>query len=829
MARDSGPTGSAWRLLWLVVLPGLLLVSDLPRPAGAGAVGERALAAESPRLVASASGRATPADADVRGVPWVGDAGVTETVAQIMAREQATARAEPLEAAGATELKPPLGLPWRKLGDDPAAPAVPQWPPAPEGAGAEVAPEPNNPQAVGTSFLGAQSSESGFVPPDSMGAVGPTQVLVAVNGRIKVFDKTGTLGGLNTTTDNFFASVRTAGTLTSDPHVRYDRLSGRWFVTMIDVASVNRILIAVSSGSTITNASSFTFFGFQHDLVGPTPNADTGMFADYDTLGIDKFALYIGVNVFTSPTGVFSNTTGFVVNKANLLSGMLTVTAFRSLIDVGGGVGIYTPQGVHNDDPQATEGYFIGVDAIHFSKLVIRRISNPGGVPSISGQLTLTVPTTVVPIPQVQPSPGPTLDAIDDRLFAASIHTNKLTGARTLWTAHNIEVNTSGVGQAGGGRNGSRWYEIGSLTTTPTLIQSGTLFDAAATTPFGFWMPSVAMSGQGHMAIASSLASAAINGFASVSVAGRLRTDALGATEAPTLAQGSSFLYDLGPGTPRRWGDFSQVGVDPKDDQTLWTFQEYANATNSWGVRAIKLVAPAPATPSMATPSMVAAGQFSVDVIIDGMSVAGSEFFDPGPDTGGPGFANHVKASVAGGVVVNLVTFVSPTQVKLNISTLGATAGAQDVTITNPDGQNQTGTGLLMVTGSSPSHAFFTLTPCRVADTRNPPGPSGGPALGANTARSFPAAGLCGIPLDASAVAINVTVVDETDLGDLRLFPTGAPAPLASVVNFAPAHVRANNAIILLGNSGQISVQCDMPPGSMGTTDFLFDVYGFFR
>ena len=40
--------------------------------------------------------------------------------------------------------------------------------------------------------------------------------------------------------------------------------------------------------------------GRQHDLVGATPNSDTGAFADYDTLGVDASALYIGVNVFDS-------------------------------------------------------------------------------------------------------------------------------------------------------------------------------------------------------------------------------------------------------------------------------------------------------------------------------------------------------------------------------------------------------------------------------------------------------------------------------------------------------------------------------------------------
>ena len=54
--------------------------------------------------------------------------------------------------------------------------------------------------------------------------------------------------------------------LTSDPRVRYDRLSGRWFITMIDVNGTNnRILLAVSSGSTVTNASNFTFFDIPSD------------------------------------------------------------------------------------------------------------------------------------------------------------------------------------------------------------------------------------------------------------------------------------------------------------------------------------------------------------------------------------------------------------------------------------------------------------------------------------------------------------------------------------------------------------------------------------
>jgi hypothetical protein len=355
---------------------------------------------------------------------------------------------------------------------------------------------------------------------------------------------------------------------------------------------------------------------------------------------------------------------------------------------------------VDNDDPAATVGYFVGVDYFFLDRLSLYRVNNPGGpTPSLTGPLNLDVPATSYPTDQPQPAPGPLLDSLDDRLSEATIRRNKITGAQTLWTAHNIEVDDTGVANTAGNRNGSRWYEIGSLTGTPALVQTGTLFDAAAANPFGYWMPSLAVSGQGHVALATSRASlsAPAGGYASISAAGRLRTDAAGTTRAPALVQASTFVYDTFAAAPERWGDYSRTVVDSNDDQTMWTFQEYAMATNTWGVRVIQLKAPPPATPASASPPSVGQGQPSVNVTITGTSVGGSEFFDPGPDTGGPGFANHIAAAVSGGVVVNAVTFDSPTQVTLNISTAAAPFGPKDVTITNPDGQSLTGTGILTV------------------------------------------------------------------------------------------------------------------------------------
>ncbi len=97
---------------------------------------------------------------------------------------------------------------------------------------------------------------------------------------------------------------------------------------------------------------------------------------------------------------------------------------------------------------------------------------------------------------------------------------------------------------------------------------------------------------------------------------------------------------------------------------------------------------------------------------------------------------------------------------------------------------------------------FYTVAPCRLLDTRDPSGPYGGPAVPPGSQRVIAAAGRCGVPGDARAVAVNVTVVDPAAAGDLRFFPGNAEAPNTSAINFGPGATRANNAILMLASSG---------------------------
>jgi streptogramin lyase len=121
---------------------------------------------------------------------------------------------------------------------------------------------------------------------------------------------------------------------------------------------------------------------------------------------------------------------------------------------------------------------------------------------------------------------------------------------------------------------------------------------------------------------------------------------------------------------------------------------------------------------------------------------------------------------------------------------------------------------------------FFSLSPCRVLDTRAATGvPLGRPALAGGTTRLLPVRRLCGLPDNAIALSLNLTVTSPTGAGDLRLFPGGTTAPLASVINYAVGQTRANNSIVRIGNDGSLVVQSDQP---IGVVDVILDVNGYF-
>ncbi|MDR3609461.1 MAG: hypothetical protein P4L27_02735, partial [Ignavibacteriaceae bacterium] len=532
----------------------------------------------------------------------------------------------------------------------------------------------------GISFTGGTLSGGGAYPPDNMGSVGPTQYIVAINSIITSYDKTTGIadGALNVTTDNFFSSVITSGGYTSDPHIRYDRLSKRWIFIIIDVPSsstvANRILVGVSADSIITSSSTIKFFYYQN----------SGNFIDYPTLGIDQNALYIGGNLFNYAGTSFLGTIGLVVQKNSILGNGPMVSTKFSL--GGASTGLYTPQGVDNlYDLSANEGYFIGVDNATEGQLDLIRVSNPGTTsPSISSAIVITVPTTYTSGTLYSKSCTYSLDSDDERLLAAMIRNGH------LWTAHHIETTNTGVGSSAGTRISARWYDLINFKTgsTPSANQSGTVYSnvlsSSSTRDKNYAYPTITVNGQGHALMG--FTATGYYAYANAGYTYRLATDPSGTMSVPDSNTTSSTAYNpTGDGanssTTHRWGDYSMTECDPSDDMTFWTIQQFCNAANNYGCRVSQFRAPAPATLTTATPNILGPGS-NYTLVIKGDTTTGLGFYEPGT-----GFSKHISASIDGGITVNSITYNSPSTVTLNVTTTGATDGARTVTITNPDGQ----------------------------------------------------------------------------------------------------------------------------------------------
>jgi len=128
------------------------------------------------------------------------------------------------------------------------------------------------------------------------------------------------------------------------------------------------------------------------------------------------------------------------------------------------------------------------------------------------------------------------------------------------------------------------------------------------------------------------------------------------------------------------------------------------------------------------------------------------------------------------------------------------------------------------VAGTNPTAlAFYPVTPCRIADTRNPAGALGGPSLAAQSTRAFAILdSSCGLPADAQAYSLNFAAVPKGPLGYVTVWPTGEPQPVVASLNDLTGTVAANAVVVPAGANGAVSVF------TTNATDLVIDTNGYF-
>jgi hypothetical protein len=179
--------------------------------------------------------------------------------------------------------------------------------------------------------------------------------------------------------------------------------------------------------------------------------------------------------------------------------------------------------------------------------------------------------------------------------------------------------------------------------------------------------------------------------------------------------------FDKGTSLPMRWGNQSATVLDPSDDMTMWTVQEFTAVANTvgssnaqWGIQVAKILAPFPSTPMSAYPSAIGIGSDAAVTITGAVGTPATGFFEPKP---GRGTTGHLTASftpdagATGSVLLLSASVIDPQNVRLHVSTTGA-EGKFFVTITNPDGQSATSAAPILIVSSAVAdsvHFFVTI------------------------------------------------------------------------------------------------------------------------
>ena len=432
-----------------------------------------------------------------------------------------------------------------------------------------------------------------------MGAVGPSHLLSTLNGGVGIFDKTTGAKLSQVTLQGFWASLGTgAGQPANDvfdPRALYDQHSGRFVVASIGgrAAPDSWILVAVSATSDPNGT--WNKWAIDADL---NNGVQENNWADFTGLGLDNGYLYIRANMI--PTG----NKVWVIPKPQLLAGANPIT-WTEFVNPPGAVATMQPAHVYGtSSAEYLVEHSYPIDRPPDQRYIrIFSITFPSDTPTWTDLGLIQVNYHTIGSLRAPQLGGSDLINTNGNGLLNAVFRNG-----TLWTTHTVLDNTES-------RTEVAWYQLDPATasnTTPGVpVQQGRIGHATRY----YYYPSIAVNANGDVGIGFSGSSP--TEYAGAYYTARAASDPPGTMQSVAALKAGLGYYSIG--LDNRWGDYSATCVDPTDDLTFWTVQEYADFGNTWATWWGSFSVP-PSSPPAAPANLSAAAVSSsqINLSLDG-------------------------------------------------------------------------------------------------------------------------------------------------------------------------------------------------------------------
>jgi hypothetical protein len=437
-----------------------------------------------------------------------------------------------------------------------------------------------------------QPSSCSCLPPDTDGEVGGNQYVQAVNTDFAVYSKTGAVLRTSTPINELWAN--TSGECKThndgDPVVVYDQIARRWLISQFIATPTGDPgddqygeCIAVSTTSDATGS----YYLYEFDF-------GTDVFFDYPKIGVWPDGYYMMANEFPTNSETSAGTGVFAFERSKMLLGQPARVVFfdESQHNPTGGQYIGMLPGDLDGTSQPAAGspnWFAEVDDptgippqsggdtgfdlrmwkfhVDWTNPANSTFGNNGS-PDVTQQVAPFVrPQCVYGYGDCAPQKGgpQQLDVLGDRLMFRMPYRKLSNNTASILLNHSV--------QTPDGKIGIRWYEVRiPRGGSPSIYQQGTYApDDTTTNPLWRWMGSIAQDKNGDIALGYSASGP--NDYPSIRYTGRAAGDPLNQM---THVEQVAFT-GTGPQTEveGRWGDYSDLTVDPSDDCTFWYTQEY--------------------------------------------------------------------------------------------------------------------------------------------------------------------------------------------------------------------------------------------------------------